>query len=74
MTANGRDVQAIIEASNYVRHGTTMLGGSFATCTCPKAPCGGVTESAESNDCPEHRRNPAQLWHWAAECPHLGAA
>jgi hypothetical protein len=64
-----RDVQAIIEASGYLRHGTTMLGGSFTTCTCPKTPCGGVADDAEHDDCPEHRKNPAQIWHWAAECP-----
>jgi hypothetical protein len=64
-----RDVQAVIEASGYMRHGTTVLGGSFATCTCPKTRCGGVADGAERSDCPEHRQNPAQLWHWDAECP-----
>lgn len=67
-----RDVEAVIRASNYVRHGTTFLGGSFTACLCPKEPCGGVACGSEREGCPEHRRNPAQLWHWAAECP--GAA
>lgn len=64
-----RDVQAVIEASRYVRHGTTLLGGSFATCTCPKARCGGVAAGTERADCPEHQRAPVQRWHWDAECP-----
>lgn len=64
-----RDVQAVIAASGSVRHGTTMLGGSFRGCTCPKTRCGGVAEGTERDGCPEHRRSPAQLWHWAAECP-----
>lgn len=64
-----RNVQAVVEASGYMRHGTTMLGGSFATCTCPKTRCGGVDEGTERDECPEHRWPPAQLWHWAAECP-----
>lgn len=62
-----RDTEAIAEASNYVRHGTNGWGGSFPECICPKEPCGGVAH--EQGDCPEHRRAPAQLWHWAAECP-----
>jgi len=64
-----RDVEAIARASGYERHGTTFLGGSFTTCTCPKKACGGVAEDLQRRDCPEHRREPAQLWHWAAECP-----
>lgn len=64
-----RDVEAVIRASNYVRHGTSHLGGSFPTCACPKMPCGGVAADDERGDCPEHSRNPGQLWHWAAECP-----
>ncbi|GHH25991.1 bifunctional DNA primase/polymerase [Streptomyces rubradiris] len=64
-----RDVQAVIAASGYARHGTTMLGGSFRSCTCPKTRCGGVAGGTERDGCPEHRRSPAQLWHWAAECP-----
>lgn len=68
MTAT-RDIAAIGRASNWVKHGTTFLGGSFAECHCPKQPCGGVADSQERPDCPEHRATPAQLWHWAAECP-----
>jgi hypothetical protein len=64
-----RNVEEIARASGYERHGTTFLGGSFTACSCPEAPCGGVAEDAERLDCPEHRRTPAQLWHWAAECP-----
>ena len=67
-----RDVAAIARASGYERHGTTFLGGSFTACICPKKPCGGVAGDDERPGCPEHRRQPAQLWHWAAECP--GAA
>lgn len=63
------DIDAIIRASNYVQHGTTALGGSFITCICPKQPCGGVSGDEERDDCPEHARTPAQLWHWAASCP-----
>lgn len=66
-----RDVEEIARASGYERHGETFLGGSFVACICPKAPCGGVASDAERPDCPEHRRTPAQLWHWAAECPGL---
>jgi hypothetical protein len=66
---NTRNVEAIARASNYEKHGTTFLGGSFAACTCPKKPCGGVSGDQERADCPEHRRTPAQLWHWAVECP-----
>lgn len=69
-----RNVEEIARASGYERHGTTSLGGSFAACSCPKAPCGGVAEDAERLDCPEHRRAPAQLWHWAAECPGLSGS
>lgn len=65
-----RNVEAIARISGYERHGTTDLGGSFADCLCPKQRCGGVTEGDQGLvDCPEHRREPAQLWHWAAECP-----
>jgi hypothetical protein len=67
-----RDVEAIARASNYVRHGTTLLGGSFTACICPKQACGGVSGDQEWADCPEHRRAPAQPWHWAAECPGAG--
>lgn len=69
--ADERDVVAIARASNYRKHGTTFLGGSFVTCVCPKAACGGVDSDDERSDCPEHRRTPAQMWHWAAECPGL---
>ena len=64
-----RNVEEIAHASGYERHGTTFLGGSFASCTCPKKECGGVAADEERDDCPEHRREHAQLWHWAAECP-----
>lgn len=67
-----RDVAAIALASGYEKHGTTVLGGSFVACICAKKPCGGVSENQEHADCPEHRRTPAQRWHWASECP--GAA
>ena len=67
--AKPRNVEDVARASSYRKHGTTLLGGSFAACSCPKAPCGGVDEDAERSDCPEHRRAPVQLWHWAAECP-----
>lgn len=69
MAAPERDVEAIAAASNYEKHGTTFLGGSFRDCCCPKSPCGGVASSAELAGCPEHRNLPVQLWHWAAECP-----
>lgn len=69
-----RDVEAIARASGYEKHGTTLLGGSFAACTCPKELCGGVSESKERPYCPEHRRTPAQRWHWAAECPGVGGS
>lgn len=64
-----RDVYSIIRASNYVRHGTTTLGGSFSTCSCPKQACGGVAEADQHQHCPDHSKDPAQSWHWAAECP-----
>lgn len=64
-----RDVEAIARASGYEKHGTTLLGGSFASCLCPKKGCGGVASAEERDDCPHHRKVPAQLWHWAAECP-----
>lgn len=67
-----RNVEEIARASNYEKHGTTFLGGSFSSCTCPKKACGGVGEDDERLNCPEHRQAPAQVWHWAAECP--GAA
>ncbi|MFH8813041.1 hypothetical protein ACH4GZ_38580 [Streptomyces hygroscopicus] len=63
-----RDIQAA-STSGTVRHGTTMLGGAFTGCTCPKVRCGGVAAGTERGDCSEHRRNPAQLWHWDTECP-----
>jgi hypothetical protein len=64
-----RDVEAIARASGYVKHGTTDLGGSFPECTCPKQACGGVACDDQRPSCPEHRRDPVQRWHWAAECP-----
>lgn len=66
-----RDLQAIMEASNYIRHGClTRHGLSRSVCICPKAPCGGVAAGDEDCDCPEHgMRNPLQYLHWAAECP-----
>jgi hypothetical protein len=73
MTAQ-RDVEAVARASGYERHGTTFLGGSFAACICPKQACGGVAGDEERPGCPEHRRTPAQLWHWAAECPGQAGA
>ncbi|MFV8133207.1 bifunctional DNA primase/polymerase [Streptomyces syringium] len=66
-----RDVQAVITASGSVRHGRPLGGSSFRVCTCPKAGCGGVADGSERDDCPEHRRTPAQLWHWSAECPQV---
>jgi hypothetical protein len=66
-----RDVQAIARASNFEQHGTTFMGGMFATCICPRTACGGVASDTERYDCPHHRKEPAQLWHWAAECPSL---
>lgn len=71
---NTRDVQAIIKASGYERHGRPYGGSAFRACTCPKADCGAVAADSERDDCPEHRRSPAQLWHWAAECPQVLAA
>jgi len=68
-----RDVEAIARASGYVQHGTTFLGGSFASCICPKEVCGGVSGERQRDECPEHRREPAQVWHWGAECPGIGA-
>lgn len=64
-----RDVEEIARASGYEKHGTNLFGGSFAACVCPKELCGGVAGEREVDGCPEHRRTPAQLWHWAAECP-----
>ncbi|MFE3152566.1 hypothetical protein ACFXJ6_38960 [Streptomyces sp. NPDC059218] len=70
-----RDVRAIMEASAYVRHGGVMArGGSYDSCICPKALCGGVATGTEHADCPEHALNPAQVWHWAAECPGTSSA
>ncbi|MEU4507589.1 bifunctional DNA primase/polymerase [Streptomyces sp. NPDC024089] len=70
-----RDVQAVIEASDYVRHGSvTRHGGSYSTCICPKAACGAVASGDERDDCPEHSLTPAQYWHWSAECPQVLAA
>ena len=71
---SGRDVQAIIAASGYERHGRPYGGSAFRACTCPKAGCGAVASGSERDDCPEHRLNPAQLWHWSAECPQVLAA
>ncbi|MFB7592337.1 bifunctional DNA primase/polymerase [Streptomyces sp. NPDC056169] len=68
---NTRDVQAIIKASEYERHGRPYGGSAFPGCTCPKASCGAVAADSERDDCPEHRRTPAQLWHWSAECPQV---
>lgn len=67
-----RNVEAIAHASNYQKHGTTILGGSFDDCSCPKQPCGGVAEDDQDRCCPEHSLELVQRWHWAAECP--GAA
>lgn len=65
-----RDIQAVMEASDYIQHGCfTMFGGSRSACICPKAPCGGVAGGTENYDCPEHEINPAQYSHWASECP-----
>lgn len=69
----GEDTPDIIRASNYVRHGQPVFGDSFRACTCPKEPCGGVVPDREDDRCPEHRRTPAQRWHWAAACPASGA-
>ncbi|MFF0747356.1 helix-turn-helix transcriptional regulator [Streptomyces sp. NPDC004111] len=66
-----RDVDAIAAASRYVKHGTAPAGGAYPGCVCPKEPCGGVTTPQAG--CPEHDREPVQLWHWAAECPAKGA-
>jgi hypothetical protein len=71
---NDRDVQAVIAASGYARHGRPHGGSAFRACTCPKVGCGAVADGSERDDCPEHRRNPAQLWHWSAECPQVLAA
>ncbi|MDJ0345912.1 bifunctional DNA primase/polymerase [Streptomyces sp. H10-C2] len=69
-----RDVQAVITASGSVRHGRPYGGSAFRACTCPKVDCGAVADGSERDDCPEHRRNPVQLWHWSAECPQVLAA
>jgi hypothetical protein len=71
---NIRNVEEIARASQYEKHGTTFLGGSFRACICPKSPCGGVATADERPGCPEHDRDPAQLWHWAAECPGQAAS
>lgn len=69
-TTPGRDIQAIMEASDYVQHGTfTMHGGSRSACICPKVPCGGVANDTEADGCPEHDLTPLRYQHWAAECP-----
>lgn len=69
-TEGARDVQAIMDASEYVRHGcVTSLGGSRSSCICPRTPCGGVAIGTELADCPEHSLTPTQMLHWAAECP-----
>jgi hypothetical protein len=62
-----RDVEAIAAASKFIKHATTPMGGSYKRCICPKEPCGGVAH--ERTGCPEHDKNPCQVWHWAAECP-----
>ncbi|WP_228181333.1 hypothetical protein [Streptomyces anulatus] len=70
MTEPTRDIQAVMEASDFVRHGCcTKFGYSHPDCICPKAPCGGVAFGDEDYDCPEHERNPLQYLHWASECP-----
>ncbi|MEV6726886.1 bifunctional DNA primase/polymerase [Streptomyces xanthochromogenes] len=71
---NVRDVQAVIAASGYARHGRPHGGAAFRACTCPKVGCGAVADGSERDDCPQHRRNPVQLWHWSAECPQVLAA
>ncbi|MGW1463855.1 hypothetical protein ACWCPT_05805 [Streptomyces sp. NPDC002308] len=71
-----RDVQAIMEASGYVRHGgITSRGLSWSSCTsCLKAPCGGIVIGTEREDCPEHGdAAQTQYLHWAAECPAASA-
>ncbi|WP_165404935.1 bifunctional DNA primase/polymerase [Streptomyces albidoflavus] len=68
---NQRDFQAVITASGHERHGTPAGGNAFRACTCPKTDCGAVASGTERDDCPEHHRHPAQLWHWAAECPQI---
>ncbi|WP_098892258.1 hypothetical protein [Streptomyces sp. or3] len=67
----GRALQAVMEASAYVRHGcSTMFGGSLPDCICPKAPCGGVAAGDEDYDCPEHGMyDRREYLHWASECP-----
>jgi bifunctional DNA primase/polymerase-like protein len=66
-----RDVQAIIDASAHALHGWPHVGRSFTDCTCPRTRCGGVAGGTERDDCPSHRVNPAQRWHWAADCPQV---
>ncbi|MFL4496509.1 bifunctional DNA primase/polymerase [Streptomyces sp. VTCC 41912] len=68
---NVRDVEAVIAASGYERHGRPYGGSAFRACTCPKVGCGAVASGSERQDCPEHRLNPVQLWHWSAECPQV---
>ncbi|MFD6531569.1 hypothetical protein [Streptomyces sp. NPDC060184] len=72
MDTTERDIQAVMEASGYVRHGgITSRGLSRSSCTtCPKAPCGGIVIGSEHGDCPEHGDDAqTQYLHWAAECP-----
>ncbi|MFD9721092.1 bifunctional DNA primase/polymerase [Streptomyces sp. NPDC059076] len=71
---NVRDVPAVITASGYERHGRPYGGSAFPGCTCPKVGCGAVASGTERDNCPEHRLEPMQLWHWSAECPQVLAA
>jgi len=54
------------------RHGCSMLGYN-PPCPCVPAACGGVAAHEMRDDCPEHNRSPALLWHWASACPALTA-
>ncbi|TDT93303.1 bifunctional DNA primase/polymerase-like protein [Streptomyces sp. 846.5] len=66
-----RDVPAVIAASGYTRHGRSHVGTTFSDCTCPRVSCGGVAGGTEREDCPAHQVNPAQRWHWSANCPQV---
>lgn len=64
-----RDVEAVARASGCVKHGINHWGGTVAKCVCRKQPCGGVADDDQRRECPKHRREPVQVWHWAVECP-----
>lgn len=64
-----RNVAAIAAVSEYQLHYLSPAGGSFPQCVCPKQRCGGVADYDYRLDCPEHRLEPVQKRHWAAECP-----